>query len=39
MTDGRDVVLSFNGRNLDVGDDLYVVDGAQALWDWTREQQ
>lgn len=39
MTDGQDVVLSFNGRNLKVDDDLYVVDGATALWDWTREQQ
>ena len=39
MKDGRDVVLSFNGRNLNVDDDLYVVDGATALWDWTREQQ
>ena len=39
MTDGQDIVVSFNGRNLDVDDDLYVVDGAKALWDWTREQQ
>ena len=37
MKDGSDIVFSFNDRNLNVDDDLYALDGAQALWNWAQE--